>query len=124
AFTSCNGDDSSGGAASDGAGAAPAVHVSEASRTEAREMFASLCSTCHGTTGNGDGPGATGLDPKPRSFADKEWQASVTDEHIRKVITLGGASVRKSPLMVPNPQLKSKPEVLQALVEIVRAFGK
>ena len=123
AFASCGGSDE---AAPSTTPADPdaVVEVSETARTEARELFASLCSTCHGLQGLGDGAAAAGYKPKPRSFADQTWQASVTDEHIKTVITLGGASVGKSPLMVPNPQLKSKPQVLQALVEIVRAFGK
>ena len=36
---------------------------------EATELFQSLCFTCHGNSGHGDGPGAGALNPKPRSFA-------------------------------------------------------
>jgi high-affinity iron transporter len=42
------------------------------SRTVAAETFASACATCHGQSGNGDGPGASGLRPPPRSFRDSE----------------------------------------------------
>ena len=49
-------------------------------------------------------------------------QASVTDDHIIKTITLGGAAVGKSPMMPAQPQLKGKSEVLAELVRIVRAF--
>lgn len=87
-------------------------------------MFQSLCSTCHGLTGNGDGPGSAAINPKPRSFADATWQASVTDEHIQKVIVYGGAAVGKSPFMVANPQLKGKTDVLAALTKIVRSYRK
>lgn len=98
------------------------VAMSEA-RKEAVTLFQSLCSTCHGTTGHGDGPGAAACEPKPRSFADAAWQSSVTDEHIVKTVTLGGAAVGKSPQMPAQPQLKGKTEVLQNLVEIVRNFA-
>ena len=97
----------------------PAVATSA---KEARELFDSLCFTCHGMTGHGDGPGAGALDPKPRSFADVAWQDSVNDEHIEKTIVYGGAAVGKSPMMPAQPQLKGKTEVLKALVKIVREF--
>lgn len=89
---------------------------------EAQEKFQSLCSTCHGSSGHGDGPGAAAIHPKPRSFADAAWQDSVTDEQIQKAIVLGGAAVGKSPFMPANPDLKGKTEVLQALTKIVRGF--
>lgn len=89
---------------------------------EATALFESLCFTCHGLTGHGDGPGAGALNPKPRSFADVKWQDSVTDEGIQKTIVYGGAAVGKSPMMPAQPQLKGKTEVLAALTRIVREF--
>lgn len=96
--------------------------VSGPGAKEANELYQSLCFTCHGSSGHGDGPGAGALNPKPRSFADVAWQDSVTDEAIGKAITYGGAAVGKSPMMPAQPQLKSQPEVLAALVQIVRSF--
>jgi mono/diheme cytochrome c family protein len=89
---------------------------------EAKAVFESLCFTCHGSTGHGDGPGAAALQPKPRSFADVAWQDSVTDAHIKKVVVYGGAPAGKSPIMPAHPQLKGKNDVLDGLVEIVRGF--
>ena len=89
---------------------------------QAQAQFESLCFTCHGSTGHGDGPGAAVLDPKPRSFSDATWQASVTDEHIKKTIVFGGAAVGKSPMMPAQPQLKGQEAVLDGLVRIVRGF--
>lgn len=124
--TACGGGDKpaqSNGAAPPAGGNTPAP-ISAAARAEARITFDTICVSCHGSVGKGDGPAAAAMDPKPRSFGDKTWQTSVTDDHIIKVITLGGAAVGKSPVMVAQPQLKSKPEVLRGLVEIIRAFGK
>ena len=90
---------------------------------EAKQLFESLCYTCHGLTGHGDGPGAAALQPKPRSFVDAAWQTSVTDEHIKKVIVYGGAAVGKSPMMVAQPQLKGNEPLLDGLVQIVRGFA-
>jgi mono/diheme cytochrome c family protein len=88
-----------------------------------QDVFKTRCVMCHGETGHGDGPASVALNPKPRNYSDKEWQKTVTDDQIKKTITGGGASVGKSPLMPPQPDLASKPEVLDGLVKIIRAFG-
>lgn len=54
---------------------------------------------------------------------DGDWQKSVTDEQLAKVIVEGGASVGKSALMPANPDLAGQPEVVQALVKKVRSFA-
>ena len=102
---------------------APAEKATVAQSTDARELFAARCGVCHGASGKGDGPGAAALVPKPRDYTNKEWQASVTDEQLKKVIVSGGAAVGKSPAMPASPDLDGKPE-LDALVAIVRSFGK
>jgi mono/diheme cytochrome c family protein len=91
---------------------------------DARNLFNTKCVVCHGDHGAGDGPGAAALNPKPRAFADPAWQASVTDEQLKKTIVEGGAGVGKSVAMSPNPELKDKPEELNALVKIVRDFKR
>jgi mono/diheme cytochrome c family protein len=91
---------------------------------EAGTIFAQRCVACHGADGKGDGPASAALNPKPRAFGDPDWQASVTDEHLAKVIVGGGPAVGKSPMMAPNPDLggDAKKPVLDALVKRVRAF--
>jgi len=91
--------------------------------TRAKDIFAQRCVPCHGSTGQGDGPASASLNPKPRKYADKAWQASVTDEYIEKIIKLGGAAVGKSPAMPNNPDLND-PAVVAGLRDIVRSFGK
>jgi len=86
--------------------------------------FQSLCATCHGEDGRGNGPAAPNLSVKPRDYTDPTWQASVTDDQIRQIILLGGQKVGKSALMPGNGDLKDKPEVLDGLVAIIRGFGK
>lgn len=90
---------------------------------EAKSIYDSRCVTCHGAGGKGDGAAAAALNPKPRDLTSAEWQNSVTDEHIEKIIVGGGPSVGKSPLMPPNPDLTDKPGVVQELRKIVRGFG-
>lgn len=121
----CKGGGESTGAASGAAGGAkaPKVSISNADRKEAHELFTMRCATCHGQFGRGDGPGAAGLDPKPRNYADALWQKTVTDEDIEKAIVYGGAAVGKSPQMVANPDLQAKPGVVAALREKIRSFA-
>jgi cytochrome c551/c552 len=92
--------------------------------SQAELMFSTLCATCHGADGTGNGPAAASLNPKPRNYTDAAWQASVTDDHLRDTILKGGAGVGKSPMMPGQPQLKDHPEVLDGLVQIIRKFGK
>ena len=66
-----------------------------------KPVFDQYCMACHGTDGKGDGPAGKALNPKPRDFHDKSLMASMTDEHIYKVVKDGGASMGKSPLMTP-----------------------
>lgn len=91
---------------------------------DASALFRNKCVVCHGDKGAGDGPGAAAIVPKPRAFADAEWQASVTDDHLKKIILEGGPAVGKSPAMPPNPDLKGKDEVVTALVKLIRDFKK
>src|SRR4051812_16454392 len=92
--------------------------------SQAQQMFATLCATCHGMDGTGKGPASAALNPKPRDYTDPAWQASVTDDMLKETILKGGALVGKSPMMPGNPQLADHPEVLDELVRIVRSFGK
>lgn len=62
--------------------------------------FKANCASCHGDKGAGDGVAAAALNPKPAAFTDPERMKSVTDESLYKVISEGGASIGKSPLMV------------------------
>lgn len=102
---------------------APVAAAGDAA-ADAKKIFATRCTTCHGMSGAGDGPAAVALTPKPRSFGDADWQAKVTDEHLAKVIVKGGLAVGLSPMMTANPDLETKPEVVKELVKMVRGFKK
>lgn len=120
--TGCGGGGGNGGGGQEG-GAAK-VQVSAQDRAEARTLFTTRCAACHGNDGTGNGPGAAGLNPKPRNYRDRNWQKTVTDEEIEKAIVYGGAAVGKSPQMAANPDLQAKPGVVVALREMVREFGR
>jgi mono/diheme cytochrome c family protein len=107
--------------------AAPSQAAAQAAggdaKQQALEIFNGRCTPCHGPNGKGDGPASKGLTPPPRNFSDPEWQKSVTDDHIEKIIKFGGAAVGKSPAMPANPDLTAKPQVVSELRQIVRGFG-
>ena len=96
----------------------------DAARAEAKDLFGTRCTVCHGPQGEGNGPASSGLTPRPRNFADKAWQVGVTDEHIEKIIQYGGAAVGKSAAMPPNPDLLPKPAVVKGLRAYIRNLGK
>jgi mono/diheme cytochrome c family protein len=93
-----------------------------AAQKQAEDIFVNRCTPCHGAGGGGNGPASASLSPKPRNLRDEVFQASVTDEHIEKIIQYGGAAVGKSPAMPANPDLVDKPEVVQAVRAKVRSF--
>ena len=114
--------------ADDAAGDMPAGDTAAAPqadpKAEATAIFAQRCAMCHGASGKGDGAAAANLNPAPRDYTDKAWQASVTDDALHKIIVEGGTAVGKSMLMPGNPDLKSKPEVVAQLVAIIRGFAQ
>ncbi|MBX3125443.1 MAG: c-type cytochrome [Polyangiaceae bacterium] len=118
----CNDKSKSASASSSSAAAQPATGAATVTAADAKKYFTQKCEVCHGTTGKGDGVGAASLEPKPRAFGDDAWQASVTDEHIEKVIVGGGAAVGKSPVMPPAPDLKKNEAMLKELVKYIRSF--
>jgi mono/diheme cytochrome c family protein len=94
----------------------------EAARAEAKKIWSERCSNCHGERGHGDGPGAKLLPVKPRNLADQHWQADAVDERIAQVIVDGGPSIGLDSNMAANPDLRTRPEVVAALVELVRGL--
>lgn len=95
-----------------------------AQESEAKRTFMTVCATCHGADGTGNGPAAESLNPRPRNYTDAAWQASVTDADLKKIILEGGQAVGKSPMMPAQVQLKDKPDVVNELVMIIRGFAR
>ena len=61
-------------------------------------VYKEYCSQCHGMEGKGDGPGASGLSPKPAVHANIPFE-KLPMEYLYNVIYHGGRSVGKSPNM-------------------------
>ncbi|GMU62564.1 MAG: cytochrome c [Myxococcales bacterium] len=62
--------------------------------------YKTMCVSCHGEKGDGNGPAGAALNPKPTNFTDAANAERLTDEYAYKIIKEGGAAVGKSPLMV------------------------
>jgi hypothetical protein len=103
--------------------AASGVTISDTARTEAASLFGDRCAVCHGPNGDGKGPGAANLNPKPVDFRDRKWQRVVSNEKIAKAIVYGGPAVGLSSAMSANPDLETRPGVVAALVEHIRKLA-
>jgi mono/diheme cytochrome c family protein len=62
------------------------------------QLYREYCAQCHGATGKGDGPAASGLEPKPAVHAAVPFE-NLPAEYLYNVIYHGGRSVGKSPSM-------------------------
>jgi cytochrome c553 len=104
---------------------APAMPTAVAATPErsAKQIYAVRCTPCHGANGRGDGVISASLTPKPRDYTNAAWQASVTDDQLKKTILSGGEAVGKSQMMPANPDLAAKVDVTNALVQMIRSFS-
>jgi mono/diheme cytochrome c family protein len=55
-----------------------------------QRVYDANCKTCHGEGGEGDGPAAQGLDPRPADLSDPELMAELTDAYLFWRISEGG----------------------------------
>ena len=62
--------------------------------------YKTMCVSCHGEKGDGNGPAGAALTPKPTNFTDAANADRLTEEYTYKVVKEGGTAVGKSPLMV------------------------
>ncbi len=66
-----------------------------ASVDRGKVIYKEYCSQCHGATGKGDGPAASGLEPKPAIHANINF-SEVPTEYLYNMINHGGAAMGKS----------------------------
>ena len=92
-------------------------------------IFTTNCATCHGDTGQGNGPLGASLNPPPRDFTKAQFKFDTdkdgktgTDADLKNVIQKGGMAFGGSPLMAPWPQL-SEPDIAN-LIAYIRTFHK
>ncbi|MBM4127472.1 MAG: c-type cytochrome [Nitrospira sp.] len=69
-----------------------------ASVDRGKTLYKHYCAQCHGFTGKGDGPAASGLEPKPAIHANMPFE-KLPMEYLYNVINHGGPAIGKSPNM-------------------------
>lgn len=87
------------------------------------QQYSSYCASCHGADGKAQSEAALAMNPRPRSFYGLEWQNSVDDAHITKVIKEGGTAVGLSSTMAPWGAVMSDAEI-KDMVAKVRSFAE
>ncbi|MEJ6794315.1 MAG: cytochrome c [Flavobacteriales bacterium] len=80
------------------------------------KMYQKLCWTCHGKTGQGDGPAGSGLKPKPRNFSLAEVQDQSDGELFWKLSNGKG-------MMIPYKHSLNEDQRWQ-LINFIRTFKK
>ena len=65
----------------------------------AAQTFAQNCTPCHGPQGQGNGPVATSLNPRPANFSSAAFWRGKADAELVKAIREGGAAVGRSASM-------------------------
>jgi cytochrome c peroxidase len=63
--------------------------------TRGEQVYREYCAQCHGLSGEGDGPGAAGLDPRPAAHARMAMHQLPMD-YLYSVVFFGGKEVGKS----------------------------
>src|SRR5215471_14638786 len=51
----------------------PQLRIEEAPPTAGQQLYTNYCAACHGDKGEGDGPAARYLYPKPRNFTENRF---------------------------------------------------
>jgi mono/diheme cytochrome c family protein len=87
-----------------------------------QDLYRLHCSTCHGD-GTGNGHVAQTLKVRPRNLKHRQWQESVSDDHILHVIRDGGKSVKLSDQMPPFGEKLTEAE-LRVLAAYIRWLGR
>ncbi len=79
----------------------PARAVAQDDVAKGKQVYQTYCLTCHGPTGDGQGPVGKTLKPPPRDFTKGDFKYGGSDQDIFDVISNGAASKGGSALMAP-----------------------
>ncbi len=77
------------------------AQADKADPAKGKPIYALYCVTCHGESGDGQGPVGKTLNPPPRDFTKGDFKYGGGDKEIFEVISNGAASKGGSPLMAP-----------------------
>ena len=98
------------------------INASSETLEKGRFLFLKFCAHCHGNRGGGDGFNAEFIDKDPAELSDPKFLAKRSNEKLFRVISVGGAKVKKSHLMPPFGHTLSEEEIW-SLVMFIRYLG-
>jgi mono/diheme cytochrome c family protein len=84
--------------------AIPKGSLTDGNSARGKVLYQQHCSGCHGESGQGDGPGAKNINPKPIDHTNRQYMASLDDRHLFTVVRRGGKDIGR-PAMPPFPNL-------------------
>jgi mono/diheme cytochrome c family protein len=88
-----------------------------------KATYDQYCATCHGDTGQADGPGAANLPIKPPPFTDGRLMNPLPDDFLFKVVSEGAGAVGLAPQMPAfRPPLTDRQ--IQDVIGYVRTFAQ
>lgn len=85
-------------------------------------IFEAHCAVCHGSTGRGDGPGATLIRQKMMDFTDAAAMRGVKDGFLFEIIQKGSSQFGRSNAM-PAWGMKLTDEEIRAVVAYIRSLA-
>jgi len=89
--------------------------------TTTKLTYLTLCASCHGLTGKGDGPEGASLSRRPRAFEDCTVMNNISDDVMLRAIKYGGAAVGISDEM-PGWAAGISDRDVRELVQYIRGF--
>lgn len=88
---------------------------------DGRALYAKWCASCHGASGNGDGPNAARLPVTPAAHSSRAAMSARPDDSLFDTIASGGAVMNRSPRMPPFGGSLTSVEI-RALVRHIRTL--
>lgn len=82
--------------------------------------FTRYCWTCHGSTGKGNGVFTALYDPPPPDLTDSKRQTQLTDAELYRIISQGGAAVKRGAAMPAWGHLLTAAEIHDLIAYIRR----
>ena len=81
-----------------------------------KKIYEGKCLFCHGINGNGNGPAAASLSPKPADFNNPKFWREFDEKKMKDVIRSGRGMM---------PAFDMKPDEIQAIIDyMTRTFKK
>ena len=100
----------------------PAVAGSHETLARGKDDYLTYCAPCHGSRGDGDGPAAGLLVPRPARHSDAAFMSTLSDEYLLSLLTKGGPALGKSALMGSWGRILSEPRI-RDLVAFMRSLA-